>query len=76
MDRKTESELFNQMADYYDKFRPGYPEETIRIIIERANLSHGSKVLEIGSGSGKATAQFADFDFEMLCIDPGEDLVK
>jgi ubiquinone/menaquinone biosynthesis C-methylase UbiE len=76
MNRKEESEMFNQMADYYDRFRPDYPEETIQTILSTANLSSDSRVLEIGAGSGKATAQFADYDIEMLCIDPGEDLVQ
>jgi len=76
MDWKKESEMFNQMADYYDTYRPGYPNEIIKAIIEKAKLSAGSKVLEIGSGSGKATAQFADFGFDILCLDPGADMVQ
>ena len=76
MDRKKESEIFNQMSDYYDKYRPNYPREITDKIIKKADLCAGSKLLEIGAGSGKATEQFANFGFEMLCIDPGEDLVK
>ncbi len=70
-----ESEMFNQMADFYDKFRPSYPLETINSIVKTADLTPGSQVLEIGAGSGKATEQFAAYGFEMLCMDPGEDLV-
>jgi Methylase involved in ubiquinone/menaquinone biosynthesis len=76
MDIKKESEMFNQMADYYDRYRPGYPQEIINEIVGKADLRADSKLLEIGAGSGKATAQFSDFGFEMICIDPGEDLVK
>jgi len=75
-DWKKESEMFNQMADYYDKYRPSYPSEIIDTIIAKSNLTSGSKILEIGAGSGKATEQFADFGFEMVCIEHGEDLVK
>ncbi len=76
MDHVKESEMFNQMAEYYDIFRPGYPTEIIHTIVEKARLTPASRVLEIGSGSGKATEQFADYGFEMLCMDPGEDLVQ
>lgn len=76
MDRQRESELFNQMADYYDNYRPDYPKEIITSIIKKANLVAGSRLFEIGSGSGKATVQFSDFGFEILCIDPGVDLVN
>ena len=75
-ERKWAIQGFNQMADYYDNNRPDYPEELITAIINKANFTAGSKLLEIGAGSGKATALFADFGFEMLCIDPGADLAE
>ena len=76
MEWKTESELFNQMADYYDTYRPGYPNDIIETIIRKANLTVDSKLLEIGSGSGKATAQFVDIGLDIICIEPGADLVE
>jgi len=82
MNMKTERERqealhhFNQMADYYDDYRPDYPDELVKTIIDKAGLTTGSKALEIGAGSGKATAQFADFGFEMVCIEPGADLAE
>lgn len=76
MDRQRESEQFNQMVDYYDKYRPGYPKEIVTAIIKKANLAAGDKLLEIGAGSGKATKQFSNFGFEIVCIDPGIDLVN
>jgi len=51
-DWKKERDMFNQMADYYDRYRPGYPNDIIKTIIERAGLIAGSKLLEIGAGSG------------------------
>lgn len=39
-------------------------------------MSHGSRLLEIGAGSGKATELFLNKGFEIICIDPGPDLVK
>jgi len=76
LDWKKESEMFNQMADYYDKYRPSYPNEIINILIEKTKLTNGSKLLEIGAGSGKATELFTSKGFEILCIEPGSDLVK
>jgi len=82
MNMRTENErqealhTFNKMADYYDRYRPDYPEVLIQTIINTARLAAGSKLLEIGAGSGKATAQLADFGFEMVCIEPGADLAE
>lgn len=76
MDFRKESEMFDQMAEYYDTFRPSYPGEIIDTIINTTRVNRNSKILEIGSGSGKATALFAPYDFDIYCIDPGENLVK
>lgn len=76
LDAKRESEMFDQAAAYYDQFRPGYPSEIIETIIEQTKLSEDSKVIEIGSGSGKATEYFKDYGFSIRCIDPGEKLVE
>ena len=76
MDWKKESEMFDQSAEYYDKFRPGYPNEIISMIIDVTGINSDSKLLEIGAGSGKATAQFAPYNFDIHCIEPGANLVE
>jgi len=76
LDWEKESEMFNQTADYYDKFRPSYPRDIIDALIKETGIKEGSKLLEIGAGSGKATELFIDKEFNILCIEPGDDLVK
>ena len=76
MDWKKESEMFNQMSDYYDRFRPGYPDEIIHTLIKETGIQKGAKLLEIGAGSGKATELLADGGYTILAIDPGNDLVE
>lgn len=75
-DAKTESEMFDKAAEYYDKFRPGYPKEMIETLVEKTQLMDCSKTLEIGAGSGKATEYFKDYGFSIRCIEPGENLVR
>lgn len=76
MDWKKESEMFDQTAEYYDKFRPSYPAEIIDKIISTANICSNSRALEIGAGSGKATELFVPYKFNIHCVEPGENLVK
>ena len=76
MNLYKESEMFNQAAEYYDKYRPSYPEEIIDSLISVTGISDKSDLLEIGCGSGKATEQFVGNGFNILGIDPGEDLVR
>lgn len=76
MNFHKESEMFNQAAEYYDKYRPGYPQEIIDSLISATGITKVSDLLEIGCGSGKATGQLIGNDFNILGIDPGEDLVR
>ncbi len=76
MNFHKESEMFNQAAEFYDKYRPGYPEKIIDALISVTGITEGSDLLEIGCGSGKATEQLIGNDFDILGIDPGEDLVR
>ncbi|MGM1048824.1 MAG: class I SAM-dependent methyltransferase [Bacillota bacterium] len=76
MDWNKESKMFNQMSDYYDKFRPSYPLDVVEKIIQETGINQTSQLLEIGAGSGKATELFAAQDLNICCIEPGPDLVE
>lgn len=76
MDMRKESEMFDRTADYYDTFRPSYPMEIVDKIISTTNIDDNSKLLEIGSGSGKATELFAGKNLNIYCVEPGENLVR
>lgn len=76
MNLYKESEMFNLAAEYYDKYRPGYPQEIIDSLISVTGISECSDLLEIGCGSGKATGQLIGNGFNILGIDPGEDLIR
>jgi ubiquinone/menaquinone biosynthesis C-methylase UbiE len=76
MDWKKESETFNQIADIYDVYRPSYPQEIIKEMIQESHLKSGSKIIEIGAGSGKATELIAGKGYLIHCIEPGQNLVN
>ena len=76
MDWQHESRMFDQMAEYYDRFRPNYPEGIIQALISSAGLSQGSKILEAGAGSGKATGQLAGRGYDITCVEPGPALCR
>src|ERR687886_691504 len=65
---------FDEVASLYDEVRPGYPE---RLFDDLASLSHtgpGSKVLEIGCGTGQATLPLARRGYRVLCVELGANL--
>ena len=81
LNMRTESERkgavhgINGGAETYDN-KPDYPEELVKTIINKVNLTAGSKLLEIGSGTGRATVQFADLGFDLVCIEPGINMIE
>jgi SAM-dependent methyltransferase len=46
----------------------------IETVIAAAGLEAGDRILEIGSGSGKATVYFAELGCQILCLEPGANL--
>lgn len=75
IDWKKDSQSFDRVADDYDVYRPGYPEELVETILARSGIQAGGRILEVGSGTGKATELFARHGFSMLCIEQGSSLV-
>jgi ubiquinone/menaquinone biosynthesis C-methylase UbiE len=72
---KKDSQSFDTVAGFYDKFRPTYPRKLVDSIIELSKLPAGARILEIGAGTGKATRLFAARGYTIHCIEPGANLV-
>ena len=67
---------FDTVSYEYDKFRPGYAGEVYDSIFEYVNVDHTSKVLEIGSGSGQATAPVLDRGCFFTSVEPGKNFAE
>lgn len=61
---------YSNVAQAYDRTRPRYPELLIAKIQNIAELQPSKKVLEIGSGPGIASIEFAKLGVELLGIEP------
>lgn len=73
---KSQSESFDRVAEAYDHYRPGYPTALIDYIIHTSGLPRTGKILEVGSGTGKATLPFARRGYTIHCVDPGGNLIR
>jgi len=68
---------FDTVASEYDRMRPGYPEATFERIVSYAGIQDSpAPVLEIGTGTGKATRPLAVRGHNVLCIEPGANLAR
>ena len=74
IDWKKDSQSFDQVAETYDTFRPTYPPELVEAVIALSGIPAAGKILEIGSGTGKASLLFAQHGYSMVCVEPGENL--
>ena len=73
-DRLRLRQTFDGVAADYDKARPAYPEQLFDDLVHLAALQPGAHLLEVGSGTGKATAPLAHRGFRITCLELGEQL--
>ncbi len=66
--------IFGEAADVYDRARPGYPAEAIAAVLTFAQPPQGGRLLEVGSGTGKATVPFAATGLRVLGLEPSPEM--
>jgi SAM-dependent methyltransferase len=72
--RETLRRTFGTVAELYDRARPSYPAAIFDDLAELAELEPGSRVLEIGPGTGKATIELARRGYAVTGIELSPDL--
>lgn len=65
---------FNEDETNYDRFRPTYPDELFTDIIRYSTVHEGSNSLEIGIGTGQATAPFLQMGCKVTAVELGDKL--
>jgi protein-L-isoaspartate O-methyltransferase len=67
---------FDRVADIYQKGRPDYPEELFDVLFELIAEPAPVRLLELGCGSGKATAALARRCPEVVALELGVQLAE
>jgi SAM-dependent methyltransferase len=67
-------ERFDEDAERYDRARPRYPAALYDDLFALARLTPGSRVLEIGCGTGQATGELAARGCRVLAVELGPNL--
>ena len=65
---RVQALVFGEVAEEYDRVRPGYPPELISDVAEFASAE--PTALEIGAGTGKATLAFAAHGARITALEP------
>ncbi|MFK4593726.1 SAM-dependent methyltransferase [Streptomyces pristinaespiralis] len=69
--RSRLSRVFDEDAELYDRARPGYPAELYDDLAELAGIRAGSRVLEVGCGTGQATVPLAGRGCRITAVEAG-----
>ena len=62
--------VFGEVAEQYDAYRPSYPDALFDTIVDFGDLHAGDRALEIGAGTGKATAGFGARGLNVHALEP------
>ena len=65
---------FEEVAEEYDRVRPGYPDELVDTAMEVAGLAPDSPVLEVGPGTGKLTRLLVERGLAVDAVEPGTEM--
>jgi SAM-dependent methyltransferase len=73
--RREYGAVFDSVAEAYDAVRPGYPPALVDRAIERGGLVPGSRVVEVGSGTGKLTELLVARELRVDAVEPGPNMI-
>jgi len=74
LERERLRATFDEAAELYDRARPGYPPAMFGDLAELGKLGPGSRVLEIGCGTGQATMPLAERGYRIVAVELGAEL--
>ncbi|MGC2192890.1 MAG: methyltransferase domain-containing protein [Candidatus Dormiibacterota bacterium] len=68
--------VFGEVAELYDRYRPGYPAAVFDRIVEFGGLDRGDLVLEVGCGTGRATLPLAERGLRVIALEPSSEMAR
>lgn len=64
------TERFTSRAAQYARYRPDYPAEALTVLELRCDLARGTRVAELGSGTGILTRHLLERGAEVFAVEP------
>jgi SAM-dependent methyltransferase len=70
MNARERGLVFGEVAAQYDRARPDYPPDLFADVLEFAQFAADDRVLDVGAGTGKATAGFVAAGVPVVALEP------
>lgn len=67
---------FGSDAERYEAGRPGYPPKAIDWLAEHLGICEGTRVADIGAGTGKLTRQLIGFGADVTAVEPVSSMAR
>ena len=67
---------FETCSEAYERFRPGYPSELYDYLVSRCRLSSGSRILDVGAGTGKNSIPFMQRGSFVVAVEPSGSMAE
>ena len=69
-------QLFKGSAAYYAKYRPLYPSDLVRFLVNRFELDGKGELLDLGCGTGQLALRFTDWFGRVTGLDYEQEMVE
>ncbi|MBI3273401.1 MAG: class I SAM-dependent methyltransferase [Planctomycetes bacterium] len=73
---KDPKERFTAAADNYDRWRPSYPAALLAWLLATTGSGPGTRVADVGCGTGISTRLLAERGLEVVGIDPNDAMLE
>jgi len=74
--RRRYAQVFDDVAEEYDRERRGYPDELIDAACLAGRLGAGDRVVEVGCGTGLLTSALLARGLSVEAVDPGANMIR
>ena len=74
MIHETAAHGFEVAAPIYDRARPDYPQEAIAALVEHLHIASGTRLVDLGAGTGKLTRSFIGTGADIVAVEPLENM--
>ena len=63
---------FGSVAQAYDRARASYPREAVGWVLEHCGTGAGTRVLDLGAGTGRLSAVLLEMSMEVVAVEPDD----